>query len=159
MEWLIMINLTINGSPYQYDGDDTMPLLWYLREDANLIGTKFGCGIGQCGACTVHMDGEAIRSCLLEMKDVDNTQITTIEGLEQNNKLSAVQKAWIDEDVAQCGYCQSGQIMAATALLKEYPDPTDENINDNITNICRCATYSRIRKAIKRASQYLNEAK
>jgi len=154
-----MVKLTINGSPHQFDGDDTMPLLWYLREDVNLTGAKFGCGIGQCGACTVQMDGQAIRSCVVQMQDVEDAQITTVEALEKNNQLHAVQRAWIEEDVAQCGYCQSGQIMATASFLRDFPNPTDGNINDNITNLCRCGTYSRVRKAIKRAARYIAEDK
>lgn len=154
-----MVKLTINGTAHQFDGDGTMPLLWYLREDANLTGAKFGCGIGQCGACTVHIDGQAIRSCVVQMQDIEDAEITTVEALQENDQLHAVQRAWIEEDVAQCGYCQSGQIMATASFLQDFPNPTDKDINDNITNLCRCATYSRIRKAIKRAARYIAEDK
>ena len=150
-----MVKFKINGTDHSYDGDGEMPLLWYLREELGLVGAKFGCGIGDCGACTVIIDGAATRSCIQMMQDVDGLNIRTIEGLEQNNNLHPVQKAWIDEDVAQCGYCQSGQIMAAVSLLEETPNPTDQDIN-SITNLCRCATYSRIRKAIRKASKTMD---
>lgn len=152
------VSLTINGKPHQFDGDGEMPLLWHLREDAGLKGTKFGCGIGACGACTVHIDGAAVRSCSVPMSTLEGADIVTIEGLADGARLHAVQEAWIAEDVAQCGYCQAGQIMAAAAFLKDYPDPTDEDIAENITNLCRCGTYIRIRKAIKRAAQSLQTA-
>ncbi|MCF8474413.1 MAG: (2Fe-2S)-binding protein [Emcibacter sp.] len=147
-----MITLTVNGKKLNYSGDGDMPLLWYLREDANLQGTKFGCGIGECGACTVHIDGSAVRSCGVQMGDLNGVSVTTIEGLATNNELHAVQKAWIEEDVPQCGYCQTGQIMATVDLLKNFPNPTDEEIDNNHTNLCRCGTYDRIRKAIHRAA-------
>ena len=146
-----MIKLVVNGQPREFDGDSSMPLLWYLRDHAHLTGTKFGCGIAQCGACTVHVDGSAVRSCTLPMAALEGKQITTIEGLA-GERLHAVQQAWIEEDVPQCGYCQAGQIMAAVDLLKRDPDPGDEAIN-TLTNLCRCGTYPRIRKAIKRAAQ------
>jgi isoquinoline 1-oxidoreductase alpha subunit len=147
-----MITLTINGDRHAFDGDPEMPLLWYLRDFAKLTGTKFGCGIGQCGACTVHIDGQAIRSCSLPMAAAEGIKVTTIEGLATGSELHAVQKAWIEEDVPQCGYCQAGQIMAAVEFLGRHPKPSDQDISDNITNLCRCGTYPRIRKAIKRAA-------
>lgn len=153
-----MINLTINGMQRTFDGDEEMPLLWHLREDAGLKGTKFGCGIGQCGACTVHIDGEAVRSCSVPMASLNNAAITTIEGLADGDDLHPVQEAWLEEDVPQCGYCQAGQIMATVAFLKDTPNPTDDDINNGITNICRCGTYYRIRKAIKRAAENMQSA-
>lgn len=152
-----MVRLTVNGKPYQYDGDEDMPLLWFLREDAGLKGTKFGCGIGQCGACTVHLDGGAARSCITPMAAVDGRAVTTIEGLAEGNGLHPVQKAWIDIDVAQCGYCQAGQIMAVADLLSRKPIPTNQDIHTEITNICRCGTYYRLRKAIHRAAKITAE--
>lgn len=152
------ISFTVNGKSADFEGDADMPLLWHLREDVGLKGTKFGCGIGQCGACTVHIDGEAIRSCSTPMAAVDGTSVTTIEGLSDGNRLHAVQEAWIEEDVAQCGYCQAGQIMAAAAFLKDTTDPTDADIDAGITNLCRCGTYFRMRKAIKRAARKLQSA-
>lgn len=147
------ISLRINGREHRFEGDPEMPLLWYLRDHARLLGSKYGCGIGQCGACTVHMDGGAVRSCLLPMAALEGKAITTIEGLA-GERLHAVQQAWIDEDVAQCGYCQAGQIMAAVELLAKAPDPDDAAIAELI-NLCRCGTYPRIRKAIKRAAKTL----
>lgn len=152
------INLTINGQAASFDGDGDMPLLWHLREDASLKGTKFGCGIGSCGACTVHIDGEAVRSCSVPMASLEGASITTIEGLADGERLHAVQEAWIEEDVAQCGYCQAGQIMAAAAFLKEVPNPSDDDIENGIDNLCRCGSYFRIRKAIKRAARSLQNA-
>ncbi|WCL53529.1 (2Fe-2S)-binding protein [Gimibacter soli] len=152
------VSLTINGQPRQFDGDGEMPLLWHLREGAGLKGTKFGCGIGACGACTVHIDGTAARSCSVPMSTLEGANITTIEGLAEGARLHAVQEAWIAEDVAQCGYCQAGQIMAVAAFLKDYPEPTDQDIAENITNLCRCGTYVRVRKAIKRAAKSLQPA-
>ncbi len=152
-----MVIFSVNGETQNFDGDGEMPLLWYLREELNLVGAKFGCGIGDCGACTVIIDDVSTRSCLIQVQDLEGQNIKTIEGLEQNDTLHPVQRAWIEEDVAQCGYCQSGQIMAAVSLLNEDPAPTDQTINDNITNLCRCATYSRIRKAIHKAAKYMNE--
>ena len=147
-----MVTLQINGQPHTIDAPDDMPLLWALRDIVGLTGTKFGCGIAQCGACTVHINGEAMRSCSVPVSTAAGKDITTIEGLAgPNGKLHPVQAAWLAEDVPQCGYCQSGQIMAAAALLKEKPQPTDADI-DGITNICRCGTYVRIRRAIHRAA-------
>lgn len=147
-----MVQLTVNGEKREFDGDDDMPLLWYLREEAQLKGVKFGCGIAQCGACTVHVDGQPMRSCVLPVGAVDGAKITTIEGLSDGDALHPVQQAWIEEDVAQCGYCQAGQIMAVAALLEETPDPTDDDIDAQLTNICRCGTYYRLRKAVHRAA-------
>lgn len=151
-----MVRLTINGDDYSFDGDPNMPLLWFLREVARFKGVKFGCGIGQCGACTVHMDGAATRSCVMPMAAVEGAAITTIEGLAGNDALHDVQQAWIEEDVAQCGYCQAGQIMAAADFLERFPDPNDDDIDANLTNICRCGTYYRLRKAIHRAAALRN---
>jgi isoquinoline 1-oxidoreductase subunit alpha len=146
-----MINLTVNGQSHQLDIEPETPLLWALRDEIGLTGTKYGCGIAQCGACTVHVDGQAMRSCSVAVSDVAGAQITTIEGLSADGS-HPVQKAWLAEDVPQCGYCQSGQIMAAAAFLKETPTPTDADIDAGITNICRCGTYPRIRAAIHRAA-------
>ena len=147
------MQFNINGKTQEFDGDTDMPLLWFLRENAKLKGTKFGCGQGLCGACTVHVDGKAIRSCTLPMSAVDGAEVKTIEGLADNDKLHPVQQAWIEEDVAQCGYCQAGQIMAVVDLLEKIPNPTDEEIDANLTNICRCGTYYRLRKAVHRAAE------
>lgn len=148
-----MIQMRVNGQKMAFDGDPEMPLLWYLRDHAGFPGTKFGCGIAQCGACTVHVDGKAVRSCSFPVSAADGAEITTIEGLASGDRLHAVQRAWIDEDVPQCGYCQAGQIMAVVEFLARVPDPTDDDINENITNICRCGTYYRVRRAIKRAAE------
>ena len=145
-----MIKLTINGQPHELDVEEDTPLLWAIRDTVGLTGTKFGCGVAACGACTVHIDGEAVRSCSYPVADAADTNITTIEGIGAD-KQSAVQAAWVAEQVPQCGYCQSGMIMAVTALLTENPNPTDEDIDDAITNICRCGTYPRVRKAIHQA--------
>jgi isoquinoline 1-oxidoreductase alpha subunit len=143
-----MARFTVNGEAHDIDVDPTTPLLWVLREQVGLTGTKYGCGIAQCGACTVHVDGMAVRSCSLLVSDAEGKQITTIEGLAENGALHPVQKAWLDHDVPQCGYCQSGMIMAVAALLKEKPKPTDADINAAITNICRCGTFQQVRAAI-----------
>ena len=148
-----MVELKINGRLVEVDQDPDMPLLWALRDTLNLQGTKFGCGAGLCGACTVHVDGVATRSCITAIGEVEGAEIGTIDALAPDGKLTAVQEAWIAEQVPQCGYCQSGMIMAATALLNETPDPGDDDINAAMTNICRCGTYPRIRKAIKRAAK------
>ncbi|MGD9508130.1 MAG: (2Fe-2S)-binding protein [Geminicoccaceae bacterium] len=145
------ISLTINGERHEVDVPPEMPLLWVIRDVVGLTGTKYGCGIAECGACTVHVDGMAIRSCSLQVADVDGP-ITTIEGLGANGD-HPVQTAWAQMNVPQCGYCQSGQIMAAAAFLEDNPKPTDEDIDENITNICRCGTYQRIRAAIKQAAE------
>jgi isoquinoline 1-oxidoreductase subunit alpha len=147
-----MAALSINGKTYQADVDDGTPLLWVLRDTIGLTGTKYGCGIAQCGACTVHVDGVAMRSCSVPLAAVVGKQITTIEGLAQNGVLHKVQKAWLDHDVPQCGYCQSGMIMAVVDLLKSKPKPTDADIDTNITNICRCGTFQQVRAAIHAAA-------
>lgn len=147
-----MTEMTINGSKHQFDVDDDMPLLWVLRENAGFKGVKFGCGIAQCGACTVHLNGQAVRSCVTPAAAADGAEITTIEGLADGDTLHPVQEAWIEEDVAQCGYCQAGQIMAVAALLKDIPNPTDADIDSRLTNMCRCGTYYRLRKAVHRAA-------
>ena len=142
-----MISLTVNGRQYQTDADPDTPLLWVLRDNLGLTGTKYGCGIAACGACTVHIDGGAVRSCSFPLSAVKDRKVATIEGLSRNRS-HPVQKAWISEQVPQCGYCQSGMIMAAAALLAEKPHPSDAEIDAAITNVCRCGTYQRIRKAI-----------
>jgi len=148
-----MISFSVNGVQHSYDGDEEMPLLWYLRDDIDLKGTKYGCGIAACGACTVHVDGEAMRSCSLPMSDVSGLKITTIEGLAGKAEDHPVQKAWAEHDVPQCGYCQAGQMMQAAALLSENPDPSDADIDEAMQgNICRCGTYQRIKAAIKTAA-------
>ena len=147
-----MITLTINGTAHEVDVEPDTPLLWVIRDAVGLTGTKYGCGIAQCGACTVHVNGEAVRSCSLPVSDAAGKQITTIEGLAADGKLHKVQQAWIDQDVPQCGYCQSGMIMAVAALLKQKPNPTDADIDAAITNICRCGTYQQIRAAIHAAA-------
>ncbi|MFY9152629.1 MAG: (2Fe-2S)-binding protein [Prolixibacteraceae bacterium] len=147
------INLKINKKEYKVDVDPSTPMLWVLRDHLKLMGTKFGCGIAQCGACTIHLNGEAVRSCNTSVSEVGNQEITTIEGLSEDGD-HPVQKAWLEHDVAQCGYCQPGQIMTAVALLKKNPNPTDDEIDIAMEgNICRCGTYTRIKKAIKTAAQ------
>lgn len=141
------VKFKINGQMHEVDNELDMPLLWYLRETADLIGTKFGCGIGQCGACTVHFNGNAVRSCQLKLNMLDGAEILTIEGLSSDG-LHPVQQAWKTIDVPQCGYCQSGQIMATAAMLEQIDNPSDEDIDRHMTNICRCGTYTRIRQAI-----------
>ena len=147
------IKITVNNQPRELDVDPEMPLLWAIRDHLQLTGTKYGCGIAQCGACTIHIDGVAVRSCGVQVSEAVGKQITTIEGLAVNGVLTNVQQAWVNNDVPQCGYCQSGMIMAVTALLREKPKPTDADIDEAITNICRCATYVRIRQAIKDAAK------
>src|SRR5438128_6270550 len=149
---LQMADLSVNGKAHQVDVDARTQLLWVLRDTIGLTGTKYGCGIAQCGACTVHVDGVAMRSCSVPVSAVVGKQITTIEGLAVNGVLTKVQKAWLEHDVPQCGYCQSGMIMAVTALLNEKPKPTDADINSAITNICRCGTYQQVRAAIHAAA-------
>lgn len=144
-----MIDFILNGAPVSLDVPQEMPLLWALREQAGLTGTKFGCGIGDCGACTVHLDGTAVRSCSVPVGTVVGRSVTTIEGLAGSGELHPVQQAWIDHQVPQCGYCQSGMIMAISALLERRPDATDEQVAASITNICRCGTYERIRSAVR----------
>ena len=154
-----MIQLQVNGSARRYDGDPAMPLLWYLRDELQLTGSKFGCGMGLCGACTVHVNGEAARSCLTPMSATAGKEITTIEGLSSDGT-HPVQRAWAQIQVPQCGYCQSGQIMQAVALLKQKPKPSDKDIEDAMSgNICRCGTYQRIRQAIKIAAGEKAEVK
>ncbi len=149
-----MISFKVNSESVSYDGDADSPLLWVLRDHLNKTGTKFGCGIGQCGACTVHVNGSAQRSCITRVSTVSGQSITTIEGLASaNGELHAVQKAWLEMDVPQCGYCQAGQIMATVDFLNKHPKPSDQDINEKISNICRCGTYVRIRKAIHRAAE------
>ena len=147
-----MVKLTVNGKLHEVDVDPDTPLLWVIREWIGMTGTKYGCGIAQCGACTVHVDGVATRSCSLPVSAAAGAQITTIEGLAQDGKLHRVQQAWIDLDVPQCGYCQSGMIMAVAALVKEKPKPTDADIDKTITNICRCGTFQQVRAAIHAAA-------
>ena len=144
-----MVDFTLNGAPVTLDVPPEMPLLWALREQTGLTGTKFGCGIGACGACTVHLDGTAVRSCSVSVGTVVGRSVTTIEGLAGDGELHPVQQAWIDHQVPQCGYCQSGMIMAISALLERLPDATDEQVATSITNICRCGTYERIRGAVR----------
>ena len=147
-----MVRLNINGQDHNIDVEPNTPLLWAIRENVGLTGTKYGCGIAQCGACTVHVDGVATRSCSLAVSEAVGKKITTIEGLAQNGVLHKVQKAWIDHDVPQCGYCQCGMIMAVSALLAEKPKPTDKDIDETITNICRCGTFQQVREAIHAAA-------
>lgn len=152
------MKLTVNGTAHDVDVEDDMPLLWVLRDELGIKGVKYGCGVAACGACTVHIDGVAVRSCQTLAGDVDGP-VTTIEGLGAPDSLHAVQAAWISHQVAQCGYCQSGQIMQAASLLADIPDPTDADIDDAMNgNLCRCGTYSRIRAAVKTAAQTLREA-
>jgi isoquinoline 1-oxidoreductase subunit alpha len=148
-----MAAISINGQTHQVDVDANTPLLWVLRDTIGLTGTKYGCGIAQCGACTVHMDGVAMRSCSVPVSAAEGKQITTIEGLSNGTVLHKVQKAWVDYDVPQCGYCQSGMIMAVAALLKDKPKPTDADIDAGITNICRCGTFQQVREAIHAAAK------
>jgi len=147
------MRLTINGTAREVDVDPSTPLLWVLREQVGLTGTKYGCGVAQCGACTVHVDGVAVRSCLMPASAGEGKQITTIEGLATGNTLTKLQQAWIDHEVPQCGYCQSGMIMAAAALLKDRPKPTDADIDSAMTNICRCGTFQEVRAAIHAAAK------
>jgi isoquinoline 1-oxidoreductase alpha subunit len=147
------ISLRVNGQDYTVDVDPETPLLWVLRDTLNLTGTKYGCGQGVCGACTVLLDGEAVRSCRTQVSSVEGSEIITIEGLASDGILHPVQQVWLDESVSQCGYCQPGQILSAVALLNQNPDPTDEDINAAMSdNLCRCGTYTRIRRAIHRAA-------
>ena len=148
-----MARLTINGKTLEVNVNPSTPLLWAIREQVGLTGTKYGCGIAQCGACTVHLDGAAVRSCVLPVAAAEGKKITTIEGLANGATLNKVQKAWLDHEVPQCGYCQSGMIMAVAALLKEKPKPTDAEIDARITNICRCGTFQQVREAIHAAAK------
>jgi isoquinoline 1-oxidoreductase alpha subunit len=149
-----MISFTVNGQARQVDVEPEKPLLWVLREDLNIVGPKFGCGVAQCGACTVHVDGVPVRSCSMAARDVDKAHVVTIEGLGQG-RLHAVQQAWIEQQVPQCGYCQPGFIMATAALLAANPRPSDSDIDEVLSNICRCGTYSAIRRAVHRAAEIL----
>ena len=148
-----MARFTLNGKPTQVDVDSGTPLLWVLREQVGLTGTKYGCGIAQCGACTVHVDGAPVRSCSMPVSEVEGKKITTIESLAKNGVLNKVQKAWLEHDVPQCGFCQAGMIMAVTALLEKKPKPTDADIDTAITNICRCGTFQQVREAIHAAAR------
>ena len=147
-----MARFTINGKTLEVNVNPSTPLLWAIREQVGLTGTKYGCGVAQCGACTVHLDGAAVRSCVMPVAAAEGKQITTIEGLAQNGVLHKVQKAWLEHDVPQCGYCQSGMIMAVAELLKNKPKPTDADIDREITNICRCGTFQQVRAAIHAAA-------
>jgi isoquinoline 1-oxidoreductase subunit alpha len=147
-----MARFTVNGKAQEVNVDPNTPLLWVLREQVGLTGAKYGCGIAQCGACTVHVDGQPVRSCSLPVSEAEGKQVTTIEGLAQNGALHRVQQAWVDLDVPQCGYCQTGMIMAVAALLKDKPKPTDADIDREITNICRCGTFQQVRAAIHAAA-------
>lgn len=154
-----MTKFTVNGTPREIDVEPDMPLLWVLRDELKIHGPKYGCGVAQCGACTVHMDGEAVKSCQVPAEFLEGTEITTIEGLGTPESLHAVQKAWIDHQVAQCGYCQSGQIMAAAGFLANNANPTDAEIDEAMSsNLCRCGTYPRIRAAVKTAAKNLGGA-
>jgi isoquinoline 1-oxidoreductase subunit alpha len=150
-----MISFTVNGQPAGVDVEADKPLLWVLREDLDIVGPKYGCGVAACGACTVHVDGAPVRSCSMAASDVEGKTVVTIEGLARDGTLHAVQKAWIEQQVPQCGYCQPGFIMSAAALLAANPKPTDKDIDDALTNICRCGTYSAIRRTVHRAAALL----
>ena len=150
------VTFNVNGTDRTVDVPDDQPLLWVLRDELKLVGTKFGCGMAQCGACTVHLNGAPVRSCSVPAASLAGQKITTIEGLSQGGVLTAVQQAWIDHDVPQCGYCQAGQIMSATALLRQNKNPSDGDIDNSMQNLCRCGTYVRIRAAIKSAAKSLN---
>ncbi|NND82446.1 MAG: (2Fe-2S)-binding protein [Gammaproteobacteria bacterium] len=153
-----MVKFKVNGQSVAFDGDGSTPLLWYLRDNLKLTGTKFGCGIGSCGACTVHLDGKAARSCSLPVSALAGRQINTIESLATDGQLSPVQQAWIEHDVPQCGYCQAGQIMAVTDFLKSNPNPSDADIDTKLSNLCRCGTYTRMRTAIHHAAKLQRKA-
>jgi isoquinoline 1-oxidoreductase alpha subunit len=149
-----MISFRVNDKPVQFDGDPDTPLLWALRDHLKLTGAKYGCGIGRCGSCTVHVDGKTRRSCITSVSSLEGKSVLTIEGLAGNeDQLHPVQQAWLEEDVPQCGYCQTGLIMSTVEFLQDHPSPSDEDINANIDNLCRCGTYVRIRKAIHRAAE------
>ena len=153
-----MVQIKVNEVVQEVDADPNMPLLWAIRETLKLTGTKFGCGIGQCGACTVHVDGIATKSCITPLSSVENKSVTTIEGIRFKEELHAVQKAWIQHQVPQCGYCQSGQIMTAVSFLDQNPNPTEQEINASMQgNICRCGTYTRMREAMKTASRLMHD--
>ena len=151
------MELKINGKSHNVEVEGAMPLLWVLRDELNMTGTKYGCGVSSCGSCTVHIDGVATRTCTLPASAAEGKEITTIEGIAEEGQLSEIQKAWIEHQVPQCGYCQSGMIMAAEALLNENPEPSDEDIDKAITNICRCGTYNRVRAAIHTAAKWRAE--
>lgn len=151
------MELKINGKSHSFEGEESMPLLWVLRDELNMTGTKYGCGVSSCGSCTVMLDGVATRTCTLSVSSAIGKEITTIEGIGENGKLTDVQRAWVHHQVPQCGYCQSGMIVATEALLNENPNPTDEDIDKAITNICRCGTYNRIRAAIHTAAKWRSE--
>ncbi len=151
------VKFSVNGKPAEFDGPDDVPLLWVVREQFGLTGSKFGCGVGLCGACTMHIDGVPTRTCVMPISNLQGSHVTTIEGLSQNLD-HPVQKAWVELDVPQCGYCQSGMIMAAAHLLAQHPHPTDQDIDREMTNLCRCATYVRIRAAIHLAAKMRREA-
>src|SRR5262245_15803454 len=148
-----MARFLINGKPYDVTVDPSTPLLWVIREQVGLTGTKYGCGIAQCGSCTVHLDGAAVRSCVVPVAAAEGKQVTTIEGLATGATLHKVQQAWVDLDVPQCGYCQAGMIMAVAALLKDTPKPSDADIDARVTNICRCGTFQQVREAIHAAAK------
>ena len=152
------MTLNINGKPQEVNVEPSMPLLWVLRDVLNMTGTKYGCGVAACGACTVHIDGKATRTCILPVSAAEGKEIRTIESIGET-EMSAVQRAWIEHQVPQCGYCQSGMIMAVESMLNEVAEPTDADINERITNICRCGTYQRIREAIKTAAKYRKDGK
>ncbi|GJM05981.1 MAG: isoquinoline 1-oxidoreductase subunit alpha [marine bacterium B5-7] len=152
-----MISFKINQQTVNFKGDPKTPTLWVIRDELRLTGTKFGCGIGQCGACSVHLNGQVIRSCVTPVESIADQQLTTIEGLAKDGELTPLQKAWIKHDVPQCGYCQAGQIMAATDLLNKNPKPSDQDIVKAMSNICRCGTYVRIKKAIHEAAETMNQ--
>ena len=148
-----MIRFTVNGRPREVDVEPEMPLLWVLRDELDVKGPKYGCGVAQCGACTVLVDGAPVRSCVLAVSKVAGRRVVTIEGLAQGDRLHPVQQPWIDQQVPQCGYCQGGQILAAVALLSKYPNPSDRQIDEAMTNLCRCGTYARMRSAIQAAAR------
>lgn len=148
-----MIKFRLNSEDVSFDGDTGTPLLWVIRDHLKMTGTKYGCGIGLCGSCTVHVDGEAMRSCVVPVAEIAARSVTTIEGLAEEAELHFVQRAWMEIDVPQCGFCQPGMIMEVADFLERHPDPSDEDINKNITNICRCGTYPRVREAIHRAAE------
>ncbi|WP_156466963.1 MULTISPECIES: (2Fe-2S)-binding protein [unclassified Phenylobacterium] len=153
------IDLTVNGRPCVYEGDADMPLLWFLREELLLTGTKYGCGIGSCGACTVHVNGAATRACVVAMGDLSAARIVTIEGLPADGRLHPVQQAWIEEDAPQCGFCQAGQIMAVVDLLANNPDASDAEVEAQLTNLCRCGAYLRIRRGVRRAAELMRASR
>lgn len=152
------MKLTINDKTHEVEVEENMPLLWFLRDELHLTGTKYGCGIGQCGACSVNIDGVVMRSCSLPVGQLEGMDIKTIESLDLEGQINEIQKAWIEHQVPQCGYCQSGMIMAATQLLKDNPNPTDEEIDATMTNVCRCGTYNRVRAAIHTAAKGINSS-